>query len=111
MTVWTYFNNTLSSSSARSISVETGVETVLVDAGLVHWTVIVGPTLWSVTLSVRIAAVSLRTRAHGMVGTCGTRGLRGARVVDNTRVNAVLVDTGLVLRTVGVLCTLGSWLD
>ena len=111
MDVVTYFNNTFSSTSTRFVSVEAGVETVLIDTGLVHWTVIVGPALRSVTLPVRIASVSLGTRAYGMMGTCGARGLGSARVVDNARVNAVLIDTGLVLRTIWILGTLRSRLD
>ena len=107
----TYFNNTFSSSSTRSVCVEARIETVLIDAGLVHRTIIVSSTLGPVALSVRITSISLWTRAHWVVGTCGTRGLWGARVVDNTRVNAVLIDTSLVLRTVRILGTLGSWLD
>lgn len=105
------FNNTFSSSSTRSVCVEARIETVLIDAGLVHRTIIVSSTLGPVALSVRITSISLWTRAHWVVGTCGTRGLWGARVVDNTRVNAVLIDTSLVLRTVRILGTLGSWLD
>lgn len=46
-----------------------------------------------------------------MVGPGGALGLGGARVVYNARVNTVLVDTGLALRTVWVLRALRSRLD
>lgn len=43
-----------------------------------------------------------------MVGTGGTGGLSGARILRGARVDAMLVDTGLALGTVGVGRTLGS---
>lgn len=104
----TYFNNTLCSPATGSVRVETRVETVLIDTGLVHRTIIVSPALWSVTLSVRVSTISLGTRADRVVSTCETRGLWCTGVADNARVNTSLIDACFGLRTVRVLCTLWS---
>ena len=97
--------------ATRAVRVETRVETVLVDASFVDGTVGVSATLRSVALCVRVPSVPLRAGAHWVVGPGGALRLGGARVVNNARVYTVLVDTGLALRTVWVLCALGSRLD
>ena len=104
----TYFNNTLSPAATRPVRVETRVETVLIDAGLVDGTIIVSATLRSVTLSVGVSSVSLGTRADRMVGACLTRGLGSTWVADNAGVNTPLIDACLGLGTLWVLSTLGS---
>ena len=91
--------------------VKTGVQTVLVDASFVERTVGVGSTLRSVALAVRVTSVAFRTGANRMVSPGGALRLGGAGVVNNARVYAVLVNTGLALRTVWVLCALRSGLD
>ena len=67
--------------ATRAVRVEARVETVLVDAGFVEGTVSVGATLRSVTLTVRISSVALRTGADWVVGPGGALGLGGAGVV------------------------------
>lgn len=104
-------SNALSSSAAGTVRVEARVEAVLIDAGLVDWTVIVSATLRSVALTVGVTSIALRTGAHGMVGACSALCLRRTRIVHHTRVNAALVDAGLALGTVWVLSALWSGLD
>ena len=104
-------NNALSSATTRPVRVEAGVETVLIDAGLVDRTVIVCATLRSVALAVGVAPVARRTGAHWMVRARSALGLRRARAADHARVNAALVDAGLGLGTVWVLSALGSGLN
>ena len=104
-------NNTLSSAAAGPVRVEARVEAVLIDAGLVDRAVIVGATLRSVALTVGVAPVARGTGAHRVVRVRGTLGLGRAWVADHARVNAALIDAGLGLRTVWVLCALGSGLN
>ena len=50
--------NALSSATTRPVRVEAGVETVLIDAGLVDRTVIVSATLRSVALTVGVTPIA-----------------------------------------------------
>ena len=104
-------SDALGSSAAGPVRVEAGVEAVLIDAGLVDWTVIVSATLRSVALAVGVAPIALGTGAHWVVGAGSALCLGRARTAHNTRVNAALVDAGLALGTVGVLSALWSGLD
>ena len=104
-------SNALGSSAARPVRVEAGVETVLIDAGLVDRAVIVSATLGSVALAVGVAPIALGTGAHWMVGARSALCLGRALIAHNTRVNAALVDAGLALGTVWVLSALWSGLD
>ena len=74
-------NNTLSSAAAGPVRVEARVEAVLIDAGLVDRAVIVGATLRSVALAVRISSVALRTGADWVMGPGGALSLWGTGVV------------------------------
>ena len=51
-------NNALSSATTRPVRVEAGVETVLIDAGLVDRTVIISATLRSVALAVGVTPIA-----------------------------------------------------
>ena len=100
-------HDALGAPAAGPRRVGAGVQTVLIDAGLAQRTVAVRAALRPVALGVGVAPVALRTRAHGVVGTCAARGLGRTGVAGDARVDAVLVDAGLGLGTVRVLRTLG----
>ena len=51
-------NNALSTATTRPVRVEAGVETVLIDAGLVDRTVVVSATLRSVALTVGVTPIA-----------------------------------------------------
>ena len=65
----------------------------------------------SVTLAIRVSAISLRTGADRVVGPGVAARLGGARILVDARVNALLVDAGLVLGALGVAGALGARLD
>lgn len=87
---------TLCTTTTRPVSVEAGIQAILVDAGLVHRTVVVNPALRSVALAVGVATIALGTRAHRVVHPGGALGLRGAGVLHDARVDTVLVDASLI---------------
>jgi len=60
-------HHTLGATATRSLCAQARVETVLLDAGLVHRAVVVNPTFWPVALSVGISSVALRTVADRMM--------------------------------------------
>ena len=104
-------HSALGAAAAGALGRGAGVQAVLVDTGLVQRTVVISATLGSVALAVGVPAVSLGAGAHRVVGARRALGLRCARVVRNTGVDAVLVDASLVRGTVGVGRALGQWLD
>ena len=94
--------------SARGRGGQAGVDTVLLDAGLVKRTVGVGATLGAVALAVGVAAVAFRTRADRVVGAGVALGLRRAGVLHQAGVDAALVEAGLVLGALGICAALGT---
>lgn len=85
-----------------------GVDTVLLHAGLVQWAVVVNATFRSITLSVRITAIALRTSAHWVMCTGCTCSFARTRILHNAGIDATLVDTRLGLGALGVFATFRS---
>lgn len=87
------------------------IDAVFLLACLVKRTVVVNTTFRSITLPIRITAITFRARTHGVVSACCARCFARTRILHNARVDTALVDARLALWTFRVLATFGSWLN
>ena len=67
--------------------------------------------LTSITLSIGVSSISFGTSAHRVMRPGSARSLARARVLHNTRIDTVFVDTGLILWTLRVIATFRSGLN
>merc|ERR1719320_1091871 len=101
----------LGTSATGALSIQTRIQTILIDTGTVNRTVVIHSTLRSVALSVRVSAISFRTRTHGMMCPGGAPCLWSTGIVNDARIDASFIDTCLVLWAFGVRCAFRTWLN
>lgn len=84
------------------VLVQTRVDTVLVPASFVLWTLGVTPAADDLTCNERIAFIARNTSAHGPVLGGITLGKSAAGILYQTRVHAVAVNAGFLVSTFSI---------
>lgn len=90
------------------VFIQTRVDALFVDAALIRWTIVVTLASDDSADIARISSVSAQTATLSLVVTNVALGIDSARIIDQTRINAVLVDASLVRFALGIAATADS---